>query len=305
MIRNSILECVGGTPVVRLSRLIKADSPSIFLKLENMNPGGSHKIRVAVNMIREAENSGKLMRGSNQVLVDGSGGNAGIGIAIAAAVFRYRALLVIPKGFSKRKQDIIKAYGAEVVLCENSQGADSHFAIAKRLCDENENYVYLGQTENDANPRAHWRETASEIIDDFSRMPVDAIVCGVGSGGHISGIAYRLKTVWPEMRVVAVQPEGCDILNGCYSSHGIQGIGVGNFSVFDKSIIDEVVTVSTPSAVSASRMLMRTEGISVGISSGANVFAALEIAKADKASKTILTFGYDNGSDYPESLLEE
>lgn len=305
MIQNSILDCIGNTPVVKLSRLAGQGNSNIFLKMENMNPGGSHKIRIAVNMILHSEKMGRLTRGSSQVIVDGSGGNAGIGIAIAANVLGYKVLIVVPKNFSKRKRDLIRAYGCKVVLSEDSQGPNSHFALAKKLCDENSNYAFIGQTENEANPQAHWLKTAAEIIDDFQSIAVNTMICGIGSGGHISGIGRRLKTVWPQIRILAVQPEGCDILNGTYVEHGIQGIGVGNFPVLDQTVIDDTVTVSTVEAISMSRQLMKTEGISVGISSGANVFAALQVAKADITHKTILTFGYDNGSDYLESLVGE
>jgi cysteine synthase len=272
--------------------------------MENMNPGGSHKIRIAVNMVLQAEKAGRLIRGSKQVLVDGSGGNAGIGIAMVANVLGYKAIIVVPKTFSKRKRDLIRAYGCKVLLSEDSQGPNSHFACAKQMCCNNGNYVFLGQTENEANPQAHWQNTAAEIIEDFKDAAIDIMICGVGSGGHISGIGHRLKKIWPKVRIIAVQPEGCDILRGKYAKHGIDGIGVGSFPVLDRSVVDDVVTVSTQEAISTSRQLMKVEGVSVGISSGANVFAAIQTAKADTSGKTILTFGYDNGSDYLESLVE-
>lgn len=297
MIKNSILDMMGNTPIVRLQNMWSKSNVSIFVKVEGFNPGGSHKARVALNMILEAENDGRLRRGSGQTIIEPTGGNTGIGLALAGAVLGYKVLLVVPDNYSAEKQRILRAYGAEVVISHSSEGSNSHIELVWNLLVENPAYVFLNQFSNTANVDAHRKGTALEILKDMDRL--DYFICGIGTGGSITGIAEILKKYFPDLIVIGVQPEGCDILKNKFISHDIQGLAVGICpDILNTTIIDEMISVTSENAVKTMKRLAREEGLLLGISSGANIYCALQIAREIGLQKNILTIAPDFGSSY-------
>lgn len=305
MIHESVLEAVGRTPVVRLSRLTADVDRQVFVKLENLNPGGSHKVRIALNMIRDAEGSGVLVPGAGQTVIEPTGGNTGLGLAMAAAVLGYRLVLVIPDNYSPRKRQLLELFGAEVVLSDSSRGGNSHGELASELLLDHPDWLMLNQQANPANPAAHRQSTGPELLAEFSGQTIDAFVAGVGTGGHLTGVGQVLKEAYPDLSIWAVQPEGCSLLDGRFVNHDIQGLAVGIVpAVLDLSLIDETVSVSYGDAMAMMVRLMRTEGLAVGISSAANVVAALEVAEQFPPGASVVTLAYDNAADYVDALSD-
>jgi len=306
MIYDSILQTVGSTPVVRLARLTSDVPGDIYLKLECLNPGGSHKVRIALNMINAYERVGVLERDCGQTILEPTGGNTGLGIAMAAAVLGYRVVLVIPDNYAPAKRRLLEAFGAEIVLSDSNRGNNSHGELAARIQEENPEYVMLNQAFNPANPDIHRRTTAIEILEDFAEGQLDAFVAGIGTGGHITGIGEVLRKAYPDLRIVGVQPAGCELLKEQFVKHAIQGIAVGIIPpVLNTAIIDEMCSVTEDEAIGAMRAIMRTEGISVGISTGANVAVALRFADKMPRGSSILTLAYDTANDYVDVLARE
>lgn len=305
LVADSVLDAIGGTPLVRLSRVAPELDREVLLKLESVNPGGSHKVRIALNMILAAERDGELTRGSGQTIIESTGGNTGTGLAMASAILGYRLVLVIPDNYSSTKQHLLRAYGAEVVLSDHTLGNNSHADLALTLLFDNPDWVMLNQQANPANPEIHERTTALEILSAMAGRVPDAMVAGVGTGGHLTGIGHALRERSPSMRVVAVQPAGCSLRENRFVQHGIQGLAVGLVpAVLDMALIDDEVEVEYDDAIDMMRRLMRTEGIAVGISSAANVVASLRVARELDSGATILTFAYDGVLDYLEALSD-
>lgn len=303
---DSIAETIGHTPLVRLSKVAqdagaKAD---VLLKLEFFNPLSSVKDRIGVAMIDALEAAGKITPGKT-VLVEPTSGNTGIGLAFVAAARGYRLILVMPETMSLERRKILTHLGAELDLTPGPGGMPAAVERAAELAKSIPNAVIPGQFDNPANPLVHERTTAEEIWND-TQGKVDAIVVGVGTGGTITGVGRVLKPRKPSLKIIAVEPSTSPVLSGKpRGPHKIQGIGAGFIpSILDTGLIDEIVTVSSEQAFETSRLVAKTEGIPGGISTGANVAAALEIAKRPEyAGKTIVTFAPSSAERYFSSDL--
>lgn len=299
MIYDSIATVIGSTPVVRLQRVSQRVGCQVFAKLECFNPGGSHKSRIAMAMVLDAEQRGVLHRGSGQTLLEPSGGNTGMGLAIVANLFGYRLILVIPDNYSPEKRRLLEYYGAHVVLSDSSCGNNSHVDLAIEILREHPEYVMLDQLRNPANPKAH-RETAREILDALGATPIDCFVGGIGSGGHITGIGEMLKAHRPQTVVFGVEPEGCCLLENRHAPHGIQGLSVGMIPhVLNISVLDGMVAVSKDECIRTAHQIVREEGISMGLSSAANFVAIAKLAANRLApGSSVLTVVYDGAEHY-------
>lgn len=301
MIYQSILDVIGHTPTIHLKRLSNYIGCNIFSKLESLNPGGSHKTRIALGMINNAEETGILIRGSNQTIIEPSGGNTGIGLAMAANLLGYKLILVIPDNYSKEKQKLLKLYGAEIILSDSTLGNNSHGEKAFEIQIENPNYVMLNQQKNVANPQTHRKSTALEIIDDFSEMNLDYFIGGIGTGGHITGIGEVLLEKWPSLEIIGVEPYGCDLLKDIHVPHNIQGLSVGIIpDVLNIKLIDFMVQVSVDECVKMAKILLKKESISIGISSAANFVAIKKLVEENKISSdsNVFTLIYDQIDSY-------
>ncbi|WP_163831940.1 PLP-dependent cysteine synthase family protein [Spartinivicinus ruber] len=301
MIYDSILAAIGKTPVIKLSRLTHALKLgcNIFIKLESLNPGGSHKARIALNMVHEAENKGVLKRGSGQTIIEPSGGNTGIGLAMAAAIYGYKLVLVIPDNYSKEKQRLLKMYGAEIVLSDSRLGNNSHGEKAMELVLENPEWVMLNQQRNPANPDMHRKTTVREILSDFSEQELACFIAGIGTGGHITGIGEILRESYPNIKIIGVEPEECSLLENKFNAHDIQGLSVGVIpDVLNTCIIDQMYPVAKSQAVDMVQKILKYEGISVGISTGANLVATVGMAKELVSGSNLLTIAYDSIESY-------
>jgi len=300
----SHLATVGNTPLVELQRLARALPGRVLAKLEMRNPCGSVKDRLAVALIEDAERRGVLRAGST--IIEPTGGNTGIGLAFVAAIRGYRLLLTMPDTMSRERVAVLRQLGADIVLTPGILMSDA-VAKARELADEIPNAVLLDQFANPANPEVHRRTTATEIWDD-SRGMVDVFVSAVGTGGTLTGVAEVLKARKPGVRAVAVEPAGAALLSGgSAGEHRMPGIGVGFIpEVLNQSVIDEVVVVADEQAFALARRLAAEEGILAGVSSGAALAAALEIASRDEsAGKTIVVLLADTGERYVSSALFE
>ena len=299
-IYTSVDQLVGRTPLMELSRLAKEQNLSARLlgKLEGMNPAGSVKDRVALSMINDAEEKGLLKPGG--MIIEPTSGNTGIGLAAIAASRGYQAVIVMPDSMSRERQILMKAYGAQLVLTPGKLGMQGAIEKAEQIKKENPGSIIAGQFENPANPAAHIATTAPEIWED-SDGNVDIFVAGVGTGGTITGIGRYLKEKNPAIQVIAVEPAGSPLLSkGTAGSHGLQGIGA-NFvpQVLDTNIYDEIIPVTEAQAYAAGRLLGCKEGVLCGISSGAALHAAMEVAKrAENAGKTVVVLLPDTGERY-------
>ena len=277
MIYGDIIQLVGRTPIVRLDALCKRDDAILLAKMEMVNPGGSVKDRAALGMIRDAEGRGLLSPGCT--LVEPTSGNTGISLAMIAARRGYRMILTMPESMSVERRALLRHFGAEVILTPAPAGMRGAIERAETMVKE-EGYVMPSQFTNPANPEYHRRTTAQEIIADLNR-PLDAFVCGVGTGGTITGVGPVMKQHFPEVQVIAVEPEDSPVLSGgSPGPHGIQGMGAGfKPDILDVSVIDRVMTVSYDDAVSTCRALAQKEGILAGISAGAAVSATLSLIR--------------------------
>ena len=293
---ENILEGIGNTPHVRLNRLFPG-AANIWMKLESSNPGGSIKDRIALAMIRDAEEKGVLKSGS--IIVEPTSGNTGIGLAMVAAVRGYRIILVMPESMSVERRNILQAYGAEIDLTPREKGMKGSMARAKELASEITPSWIPSQFDNSANPAIHEATTAQEILADFPGG-IDYLVTGVGTGGHISGVARVLKKEMPALKVFAVEPmESAVIAGGDPSPHGIMGIGAGFIPQnLDTSLLDGTFAVTKSEAYEYARRAAKEEGLFGGISSGASLAAVAKLlAEVDKSS-VILSFNYDTGERY-------
>ena len=306
-IYTSADQLIGKTPLLKLSRIEKEAGlkARILAKLEYFNPAGSVKDRIAKAMIDEAEASGKLKPGS--VIIEPTSGNTGIGLASVAAARGYRIIITMPETMSVERRQLMKAYGAELVLTEGAKGMKGAIAKAEELAQEIPNSFIPGQFVNLANPAAHRATTGPEIWADTDGQ-VDIFVAGVGTGGTITGVGQYLKEQNPAVKVVAVEPKDSPVLSeGRSGSHKIQGIGAGFVpEVLDTAVYDEIIPVSNEDAFAAGRLVGRKEGVLVGISSGAALHAAIQLAKRpENAGKTIVALFPDTGDRYLSTPLFE
>jgi len=294
----SLLQCMGNTPVVEVESPDGTSCARVHLKMEEFNPGGSTKSRVALQMIEDAEASGRLRPGAT--LLEPTGGNTGIGLAIAAAVKGYHLTLVMPDTFSRQKMATLKALGADLVLSDHrGLGNSSHLIVAREMLRRDASLVCLDQFTNPSNPRAHYLGTGAEFVRQLPRM--DYFVAGIGSGGTLSGVAQRLRDSRSRAKIVGVQPEGCDVLKGRFVPHPVQGISVGVVSAFiQPSDVHEMISVSPREAEETRAYLARSHGLFVGRSSGANVAAAFAIARRHRRGTIVATIAPDGGRSYLE-----
>lgn len=297
---KKITDLIGGTPLLELETYEKENNllATVFAKLEYFNPAGSVKDRIAMAMIEDAEDKGILKPDS--VIIEPTSGNTGIGLAAIAAARGYKIILTMPETMSIERRNLLKAYGAEIVLTEGAKGMKGAIAKAQELASEIENSFIPSQFTNSANPAVHRNTTGPEIWEDTDGK-VDIFVAGVGTGGTISGVGEYLKSKNPNVKVVAVEPAGSPVLSkGTPGPHKIQGIGAGFVpSTLNTEIYDEIITVENEDAFETGRILARKEGLLVGISSGAAVFAAKEIAKRpENKGKIIVTLLPDTGERY-------
>jgi len=302
---NTILETIGNTPHVRVNRLF--GDAEVWIKQERMNPGGSIKDRIALAMIEDAERSGKLKPGGT--IIEPTSGNTGIGLAMVAAVKGYRLILVMPDSMSIERRRLMLAYGATFELTPRAEGVKGAIARAEALAAGIEGAWIPQQFENPANVEVHARTTALEILNDFRDSPIDVMITGVGTGGHITGCARVLKKEWPDLKVIAVEPALSAVLSGGQPGpHPLQGLGTGFVpAILDRSLLDGVVTVEGDNAKEMARRAAREEGMLVGISSGATL-DAIRQKLPELTGKRILGFNYDTGERYlsvPEFLPEE
>ena len=293
-------QLIGHTPLLELTHIEKEQqlSAHILAKLEYFNPAGSVKDRIAKKMIDDAEAKGLLKEGS--VIIEPTSGNTGIGLAAVAAAKGYRIIIVMPETMSVERRQLMKAYGAELVLTEGAKGMKGAIAKAEELSHEISNSFVPGQFVNAANPKAHFETTGPEIYEDTDGK-VDIFVAGVGTGGTITGVGQYLKSKLPNVKVVAVEPATSAVLStGVAGAHKIQGIGAGFVpEVLDTKVYDEIIPVSNEDAFATGRMIGRSEGVLVGISSGAAVWAAIQLAKCpENAGKNIVVLLPDTGDRY-------
>jgi len=294
---NNVLELIGDTPLVKYNRLPKPGSANVYGKHEGMNPGGSVKDRICLAMIEDAEKKGLLKPGG--VIVEPTSGNTGIGLAMVAAVKGYQTVLTMPETMSVERQAILKAYGARVMLTPGPLGMKGAIAKAEELVATTPNSFMPQQFKNPANPDIHRRTTAKEIVEALDGK-VDAFVAGVGTGGTVTGVGEALKELSQDILVVAVEPERSPVLSGGEPGpHKIQGIGAGFVpDVLDRNVVDRVMKVSEDAAFETAKRSAREEGLFIGISAGANVWAALQVAEELGSGKNIVTVLCDGGDKY-------
>ncbi|MED1205989.1 cysteine synthase A [Heyndrickxia acidicola] len=298
---NSIAELVGNTPIVKVNRLADENSADVYLKLEYFNPGSSVKDRIALAMIEAAEKAGKLNAGDT--IVEPTSGNTGIGLAMIAAVKGYSSVLVMPDTMSLERRNLLRAYGAELVLTPGAEGMKGAVAKAEELVRE-KGYFMPQQFQNEANPEVHRQTTGKEIVESMGSQ-LDAFVAGIGTGGTISGAGEVLRKAYPSIKIYAVEPKDSPILDGGKPGpHKLQGLGA-NFvpATLNREIFDEIIHVSTEEAFEAAREAAKKEGILAGISSGAAIHAALKVAKELGKGKKVVAIIPDNGERYLSTPL--
>ncbi|MEG0771725.1 cysteine synthase A [Clostridium sp.] len=295
MLYNNILEMIGNTPIVKLNNVVTEDMAEVYVKLEKSNPAGSVKDRAAIGMVEEAEKAGLLKPGS--IIVEPTSGNTGIALAMIGKVKGYKVIIVMPDTMSVERRTMIKAYGAELVLTEGSKGMKGAIEKAKEIAVD-DTYFIPQQFANIANPNKHYASTAVEILHDIPDL--DGFVAGVGTGGTIAGVGRKLKEIKNSIIVNAVEPSKSPILSGgVHSPHKIQGIGAGFIPEnYESKVVDKITTVDDEDAFNTARLVASEEGILVGISSGAAIFAALKLAKELGKGKKVLVIAPDSGEKY-------
>ncbi|PPA68556.1 cysteine synthase A [Jeotgalibacillus proteolyticus] len=300
-IANNISELVGNTPIVKLNRLADENSAEIYLKLEYMNPGSSVKDRIALAMIEAAEEEGSLKEGDT--IIEPTSGNTGIGLAMVAAAKGYRTVLVMPETMSMERRNLLRAYGAELVLTPGPDGMKGAIAKAEEIAGE-KGYFMPQQFKNAANPEVHRRTTGKEIVEQMGDQ-LDAFVSGIGTGGTVTGAGQVLREKYPDIKIYAVEPTDSPVLSGgSPGPHKIQGIGAGFVpDILNTEIYNEVIQVSNEQSFETARKAAKEEGILGGISSGAAIYAALKVAKELGKGKKVLTVIPSNGERYLSTPL--
>ena len=295
-VASNILAQIGNTPLVRLGALLGGEAATIWGKMENNNPGGSVKDRIALGMISAAEASGKLRPGAT--VVEPTSGNTGIGLSLVCALKGYKLILIMPETMSQERRRLLGAYGAELVLTPGSLGMRGAIEKAEALTRQLRAYMPM-QFRNPANPQTHEETTGPEIVAALA-TPIDAFVAGVGTGGTITGVGRVLRRHYPQVEIIAVEPAESPVLSGGNPGpHKIQGIGAGFIpDVLDLSLLSSILTVTAEEAISTTRRLAREEGLLVGISAGANVFAARQVARRLGPGKNVVTVLCDTGERY-------
>ncbi|MBB3114142.1 cysteine synthase A [Paenibacillus phyllosphaerae] len=302
---QSVTDLIGDTPLVKLNRLVPEDSAEIYVKLEYQNPGSSVKDRIAISMIEVAEQEGRLKPGDT--IVEPTSGNTGIGLALVAAAKGYKAILVMPETMSIERRNLLRAYGAELVLTPGAEGMNGAVRRAEELAKENPSYFIPQQFKNQANVKIHRETTGPEIVEAINSLDgkLDAFVAGIGTGGTISGTGEVLKSNFPGIKIVAVEPAASPILSGgTPGPHKIQGIGA-NFvpDILNREIYDQVITIENEEAFETARRAAKEEGLLVGISSGAAIYAALKVAKELGKGKRVIAIVPSNGERYLSTPL--
>ena len=290
MINNNVLDMIGNTPMIKLNNI---GNSNLYVKLEKYNPAGSIKDRAVYYMVENLEKNGLLKKGD--VLVEATSGNTGIALSMIGSLKGYKVIIVMPETMSVERRTLMKAYGAELILTDGSLGMKGSIEKMNKLLSENSNYISLKQFDNEYNPLAHYETTGVEIYNQVK--DIDIFVCGVGTGGTISGVGKYLKEQNPNIRVVAVEPEGSPVISkNKKGSHKIQGIGAGFIPKnYNENVVDEVMTITDEESYKGVRIMAQKEGILVGISSGANVYAALKLCEMypDKKIVTVAPDGID------------
>ncbi len=296
-IGDNILDFVGNTPLVKIHKLCPKDAGDVYVKLEDFNPGGSIKTRIALKMVIDAEEKGILKPNSEQTIIEPTGGNTGIGLAMIGAIRGYNIVLVVPDNYSKNKIKISEAYGAKVILSDSKTGNNSHIKLVEKIVSQNSEYIWLDQFSNLSNPLAHYETTGREIIESLDC--VDCFVAGIGSGGTIMGVGKVIKEKFPDAILVGVQPKGCDVLNGKAIPHRIEGLAVGIKPGFLKhDIINKIISVEFSYVSQIKDDLAKKEGLFLGLSSSANIYGAINMAKELGVGRKIVTIAPDGGRNY-------
>lgn len=292
MINNNVLDMIGNTPMIKLNNI---GNSNIYVKLEKYNPAGSIKDRAVYYMVENLEKNGLLKKGD--VLVEATSGNTGIALSMIGSLKGYKVIIVMPETMSVERRTLMKAYGAELILTDGSLGMKGSIEMMNKLLSENTNYISLKQFENEYNPLAHYETTGVEIYNQVK--DIDIFVCGVGTGGTISGVGKYLKEQNPNIKVVAVEPEGSPVISkNKKGSHKIQGIGAGFIPKnYNENVVDEVMTITDEESYKGVRIMAQKEGILVGISSGANIYAALKLCEMSP-NKKIVTVAPDGIDKY-------
>ena len=290
MINNNVLDMIGNTPMIKLNNI---GNSNLYVKLEKYNPAGSIKDRAAYYMVENLEKNGILKKGD--VLVEATSGNTGIALSMIGSLKGYKVIIVMPETMSIERRTLMKAYGAKLILTDGSLGMKGSIEMMNKLLSENTNYISLKQFDNEYNPLAHYETTGVEIYNQVK--DIDIFVCGVGTGGTISGVGKYLKEQNPNIKVVAVEPEGSPVISkNKKGSHKIQGIGAGFIPKnYNEKVVDEVMTITDEESYEGVRIMAQKEGILVGISSGANIYAALKLCEMypDKKIVTVAPDGID------------
>ena len=290
MINNNVLDMIGNTPMIKLNNI---GNSNLYVKLEKYNPAGSIKDRAVYYMVENLEKNGLLKKGD--VLVEATSGNTGIALSMIGSLKGYKVIIVMPETMSVERRTLMKAYGAELILTDGSLGMKGSIEKMNKLLSENSNYISLKQFDNEYNPLAHYETTGVEIYNQVK--DIDIFVCGVGTGGTLSGVGKYLKEQNPNIKVVAVEPEGSPVISkNKKGSHKIQGIGAGFIPKnYNENVVDEVMTITDEESYEGVRIMAQKEGILVGISSGANIYAALKLCEMypDKKIVTVAPDGID------------
>ncbi|ENK0838275.1 cysteine synthase A [Clostridium sporogenes] len=296
MLYENSIDLIGNTPMFKLNNMQEEDMADVYVKLEKFNPGGSIKDRAALGMIEEAEKMGKIKPGD--IIVEPTSGNTGIGLAMVGRLKGYKVIIVMPDSMSIERRNMIKAYGAELVLTEGNKGMTGAIEKAEELARDKKGYFIPQQFSNRANSKKHYETTAVEILKDVENL--DVFVVSVGTGGTIAGIGRRLKEFNKNIKVVAVEPHSSPVISGGKAApHKIQGIGAGFVpEVYEKDVVDEVMTITDEESYEYARRFGAEEGVLVGISSGANIAAAIKIAKKLGKGKKVVTVAPDGGEKY-------
>lgn len=296
MLYENILDMVGDTPLVKLNKVVSENMADVYVKLEKYNPGGSVKDRAALGMIEAAEKSKTLKKGST--IIEPTSGNTGIGFALLGALKGYKVIIVMPDSMSVERREIIKAYGAEIVLSPGSESMAGAIKVAKEIASKIEGSFIPQQFTNLSNAQKHYETTSNEIYKDLPS--VDVFIAGVGTGGTITGVGRKLKEIKKDIKIIAIEPASSPVLSGGKPApHKIQGIGA-NFipDLYDSSVVDEVIAITDEEALTMTKRLLIEEGLFLGISSASNVVGALKIAKKLGKGKKVVTIAPDGGEKY-------